>query len=512
MLNHRKSLRWTAIIAALLLQAVIGTALAQPDDRVATVSMSGDPSFLDPHREINALSVIISNHFFDALLDRDPVTMEPIPALAESWEILDPETYRFTIRQGVTFHDGVELTVEDVKYSFDRILDPDFSNRVSNYASAIESVEIVDDHTVQLNLNAPYAPMINRMASFYIVPKHYVEEVGNDVFNRKPIGTGPYEFVEWVGDDHLTMVANEAYWRGAPEVKTVIFRPIPEDSTRLAALLTGEIDLADQITADDASIIQRNNCCDLLAADSNGIYYFTINSSNPPFDDVRVRQALSYAINWDEILGLYGDYAVRVTFPSIPTSFGHAELADYLADKTYEYNPERARELLAEAGLADGFNVNLMAPAGRYPNGEEVVQAAASQLEDIGLTTTIEILEWGVFYGELYPAGLQRDLTIGSTNNPLFDPDHYMATNFDPKRTAFYYSNDELTELIDQGVNETDPEARIKVYQLAMEHLLEQAPYIWGFQVQKLYGTSSRLEWAPRVDGRIFMDEASWAD
>lgn len=507
-----KTINRTCLTALLTIGVFVGSAHAQSDNRTAVVALTGDASFLDPHKEINTLSVIVANHFFDALIDRDPATMEPVPALAESWDIIDPTTYVFHLREGVLFHDGVELTASDVKFSFDRILNPEFSNRVVTYATAIDSVEIIDDYTVQLNLNSPYAPMLNRMASFYIVPQHYVEDVGDEEFNRNPMGSGPYRFVEWERDDHISLVSNEDYWGGAPDVKSVLFRSIPEASTRIAALLSGEVHLADTVSADNAPVIERSNCCDIAVVDSNTVYYLTINSSNEPFDDVRVRQALSHAIDWDSILGLFDGYASRVAFPSLPTVFGHAKIAEHLEGRTLDYDPERARELLAEAGHADGFNVNIMVPSGRYPSGEDVVQVVASQLEEVGLTTTIEVLEWGVFYGELYTAGLQRDLAMGGTANPLFDPDHIMATNFDPKRSSFYYNHEDLTDLIDQGIAETDPDARIEIYKQVMEHLVEQAPYIWGYQVQRIYGLSNDLVWNPRVDGRIFLDEAHWAE
>lgn len=505
-----------ALVKTLLFLAMFAllanAAVAQNDTRTAVIGLTADASFLDPHREINTTSVIVANHFFDALTNRDPRTMDTVPALAESWDIVDSTTYVFNIRQGVRFHDGTPLTAHDVKYSLDRILDPNFSNRVVTYATAIDNVELIDDYTVQINLKEAYAPFLNRMTSFYIVPQHYVEAVGNEEFNRSPMGSGPYKFVEWARDDHITAVANEDYWAGAPDVKRVVFRAIPEASTRIAALLSGEVHLADNVSADDVSVIERANCCGITLADNNTVYYLTINSSNEPFDDIRIRRALTHAINWDEILGLFDGYASRITFPSVPAVFGHAEISEYLEDKLLYYDPERARELLTEAGYASGLTVNLMVPAGRYPGGEDVIQAVASQFEEVGITPTIQVLEWGVFYGELYTAGLQRDISMNGTANPLFDPDHIMATNFDPKRSAFYYWHDDLTALIDQGIAETDPAARIEIYKLVMEHLIDQAPFIWGFQIQRIYGLSNSLEWTPRTDGRIFVDEARWAN
>lgn len=497
---------------SLLVLMVCSASWAQGNSRTAVIAMTGDASFLDPHKEINTTSVIVADHFFDALVERDPRTMATIPSLAASWDIIDSLTYVFHLRHGVRFHDGVELTARDVKYSFDRILDPDFSNRVRTYATAIDSVNVIDDYTVEIKLKTAYAPIINRMASFYIVPQHYVEAIGDEEFNRNPMGSGPYRFVEWVRDDHITMVANEDYWRGAPNIKNVVFRAIPDGSTRMAALLSGEAHLADTISADDVPAVERANCCYVGTSDSNTMYYMTFNSSNAPFDDVRVRRALSYAIDWDEILELFGGHATRIPFPSMPTDFGYAGIAERLEGLIYAYDPERARELLAEAGFSSGLHVKLMGPAGRYPSGENVIQAVANQLEQIGVTTDIEILEWGVFYGEMYAAGLQRDLTLGSMSNPLFDPDHLMATNFDPRRSAFYFHSEELTSLIDEGMEETDPALRTEIYARAMAYLLDQAAYIWGYQVGRVYGLSNEIVWIPRVDGRIFIDEASWAD
>lgn len=490
---------------------------AAPTEEVATaapvpprdvvVAFAGPVTFVDPHLGADTMAVNTANCLFDPLVNRDARDMSIAPGLAESWEIPDSLTYIFHLRKGVRFHNGEEFTSSDVKFTFDRMVNfPQMAKHIKNVAS----VEAPDNYTVIIRLKTPYAPWMVRMPTFYIVPEDYLKATGDEAFNSEPIGTGPYKFVEWVHDDHLTMEANEDYWGGAPEVKRAIFKVIPEASTRVAALLAGEVDAIEVVPPEDVDMLQADPSVRVLPADDFRFYFFAMNQQ-PPFDDVRVRQAVSYAIDWDTILLLFNGYAHRTPLPALPGDFGYADYADDLMQYAYNYDPDKARQLLAEAGYPDGFETVIEGPNSTYPNSVEVLQAVAAQLAEVGIKAEVKVYEYLVYFNDTYQAHKLQGIGIYNMGNPIFDPDHLMGIHFDPDRsTQMYYQNPELTEFIHKGTTTVDRTERIAIYREAMQLLLEQAPFIWGYGVQQIYAVRSDIQWTPRTDVKIYPAEMSF--
>lgn len=482
---------------------------AASSQREVVVAFAGPVTYVDPHMSADTMAVQAANCMFDPLVTRAASDMSIVPALAESWDILDPLTYVFHLRQGVRFHNGEELTSSDVKFTFERMVNfPQMAKHIKN----VESVEALDDYTVQIRLLTPYAPWLVRMPTFYIVPEDYVKEVGDEEFARSPIGTGPYRFVEWVHDDYLKLEANEDYWGGAPEVKRTTFKVIPEASTRVAALLVGEVDAIEVVPPEEVPRLEADENVRVLPADDFRFYFFAMNQK-PPFDDVRVRQAVSYAIDWDTILQLFGGYAHRTPLPALPGDFGYAEYADELMQYTYAYDPDKARQLLAEAGYPDGFETVIEGPNSTYPNGVEVCQAVAAQLTEVGIKAEVKVYEYLVYFNETYQAQKLQGIGIYNMGNPIFDPDHLMGIHFDPDRsTQLYFQMPELTELIHKGTVTVDKTERVEIYREAMKLILEQAPFVWGYGVQQIYAVRSDIEWTPRTDVKIYPQEMSLID
>jgi len=478
--------------------------------RELVVALAADPPTLDPLADASSATVNSVKHIFSSLVERDPDDMSIVPELVESWEIVDDTTYVFKLRKGLRFHNGEELTTSDVKFSFDRMLEPEFISMGKYVETLIESIEVIDEYTVQFNLLTPYAPFLARMPTFHIVPEDYINAVGSEEFARHPIGSGPYKLVERVHGDHITLEAFEDYWGGAPRIKRVVLKPIPESSTRVAALLAGEADIIQNVPPEDIPKLEQEEDVRVVTGDDYRFYFYGMNSANPPFDDVRIRQAVSYAIDWDSICELFEGYATRVPLPALPNDWGYAEYADDLMQYTYDYNPDRARELLAEAGFPDGFETTIELGTGRYPKTEEVAQAASAQLAEVGIKAEVVVYEWGVFYTDIYNGVQVKGLYAGSMGNPIFDPDHLMGVHFDPDRRSYFFNTPELTEMIHRGQVTVDNAERIEIYRGIMKRILEEAPYAWGYTLMQVHGIRADVDWKPRTDTRIFALEASF--
>jgi peptide/nickel transport system substrate-binding protein len=312
---------------------------------------------LDPamHRDRDTETVI--RNMFDGLVTRTNGS-DVVPELAESWEQTDPATYVFTLHSGVKFHNGDDFSADDVVFTFERVLK---EGGVSGQSSPrkgllgpLEKVEKVGDREVKFTLSNPFPPFLQALVHFQIVPAGYVQSVGDAAFAEKPIGTGPFKFVKGKLDSEVVMERFDGYYGGSPklppvgpaQVSKVVFRTMPEPSTRVAALLAGEVTIIQAIPADLVERLQKSDRIQLKTAEGTRSYQIELNNKKPPFDDPRVRQALNMAVNWDKILeNIYLGFATRLPTCFLPSGFG------YDPDlKPYPFDPEKARALLKEAG------------------------------------------------------------------------------------------------------------------------------------------------------------------
>lgn len=277
---------------------------------------------------------------------------EVFPLLASSWEVIDNKTYEFNLRPDVKFTNGDPLTADDVVFTFHRVItegavDGATSPR-AGLLGPIDRVEKIDDATVRFHYleTFPQELLLQALVHFQIVPEKHVTEVGADAFAAAPIGSGPFKFVRGELDSQVVLERNPDYWNGAPALETVVFRMMPEPSTRIAALLSGEVHIIQAVSPDLVERLSGAPNVVVKTAPGTRSYQTELNNSKPPFDDVRVRQALNYAVDWDEILGtIFRGYGDRLSTGFLPTGFGYdTDLAPY------PYDPEKARELLREAG------------------------------------------------------------------------------------------------------------------------------------------------------------------
>ncbi|MDO5424991.1 MAG: ABC transporter substrate-binding protein [Eubacteriales bacterium] len=432
-----------------------------------TWGQGADVTSMDPHQGKETPAVEVTDQIFDTLTVVDAETGELQPQIAESWEQTSDTCYQFKIRQGIKFHDGSDLTAEDVKFSLERAKN---SAAVSYVADFIDNVEIVDDYTVNVNLVAPYAPALRNLSVPFtaIVPKAVVE-ADEEAFKLHPIGCGPYKFVEWKQGDSVKLEAFDDYFGGTPATKNLVMKVIPEAAQRTIALETGEIDLAYDILPNDISKIEENADLTLYDAPSLTCYYISMNMNKEPFNDERVRTAINLAIDRqlliDTIACGAGQAADAIIAPAV---YG------YYSPGEYEYNPEKARELLAEAGYENGFSTSIWVNDNQ--TRIEACQAIQAMLMDIGIDCSVEVMEFGSFIQAT--SNGEHDMGYFGWVTSTTDADYtYYSLEHSSQQGAAgnrtFLADDEVDALIEEARTSTDEEVRLNAYEELAKKLFE---------------------------------------
>ncbi|HSE95062.1 MAG TPA: ABC transporter substrate-binding protein, partial [Methylomirabilota bacterium] len=403
-------MRRSLILLALgiVLAGLTPLAAAQPAGRVV-IAQGVDPTTLDPqnHEETPAYNVLLN--LYDTLLFRDR-DLKIIPWLAESWRVVNPTTWEFKIRRGVKFHNGEEVDADAVKFSLERIINPELKLRQTPNFTLVDKIEATDKFTVRITTKKPFPTLENQLAlRGAIVPPKYFREKDMAHLARNPVGSGPYKFVKWTKDEAITLEANEQWWGGAPKVKTLVIRPIPEHTTRVAALQAGEADIVTNVPPHLIKQVEDNAKLYISKAPSVRTIFLWIythkydrdNKLVGPYDgptkDKRVRQAMNYAVNVDEIIKtvLEGN-GIRTATPLSSKHFGFDP-----SIQPYRQDVAKAKQLLADAGFPNGIDLVLNSPDGRYLKDKEVSEAIGGQLTKAGIRTTVRTHEWGTYLNQM---------------------------------------------------------------------------------------------------------------
>jgi peptide/nickel transport system substrate-binding protein len=426
---------------------------------------------LDPAMETAASSIDLIMVVYERLVEFDDAG-EPQPMLAESWEMPDDLTYIFTLRSDVTFHNGQPLTAADVKHTFDRILDEETGSPWTSQFTPVEEIEATDDLTVTFRLNAPYGPLLAAMASSYasIVPADESLDLQAEM-----VGTGPFMLESWEQDTETVMVPYGGYWiPDEPQVQRLRYRILPDESARLAAVRTGEIHItaiADPLTVESAG---QSEGVRVIEQETTDYYLLGFNTAEAPFDDPKVRRALSLAIDRQAIVDAVFFGRGQVTGPIVPTLGEWAQPVEQLPN--YTVDRDRARELLEEAGHGDlSFTIVVGALYQEFVNIALVIQ---DQLSEIGVTVELDQVEWGTFIDRWRERDFQSFVSFNGSGN---DPDRalYPAFITDGSVNAFQFSDEGVDRMLESGRTTTDPEARRSIYQNIEIALTEAAPVIF---------------------------------
>jgi len=484
-------------LAVLVLTTVLvltRPALAAPTGEVK-IALAAEPNTFDPHLTVGRNTQIFIVNVYDGLTARD-AGGNLVPALAESWKRLNPTTWQFALRKGVKFHNGDDFNADCVKFTLDRAINPETKATVSSEMGTIASTEVVDPFTVNVNTKAPDFLLPVRLGELYglmLSPKH-TNAVGKEGIATKPNGTGPFKLVSWSKNDQLVLEAYDGYWRGAPKVKKITVRPILEDAARIAALQTGEVDLISPIPHARIEELKRNDKLVIKTIAAPRIFHVTIDVRKPPFDNVKVRQALNYAVDVNAILkSLYFGHGTRLATVVDKGALGYDPNVP-----PYPYDPAKAKALLAEAGYPNGFEVEFDSFTGSIADHAKPAEAIAGYLQKVGIKVKMNVFEFSAF-GPRRVQNKTSPLFIYSIGNAYLEPS-WVIRWLTQGGLGMHYKNPKLDELLTRIEGTDDPKKRAPQYSEVQKLLKEEAPFIFLFQADSVFGMTTRVDYTPRAD------------
>lgn len=453
------------------------------------VAQGSDAKTLDPYDTTDAPAGRVAATIFDTLVTRDDEG-NIAPSLAESWEIEDDRTYIFNLRKGVKFHNGEEFTAHDVAFSFAQIAKSPHAESVRATIDFANS-KVIDDYTFMMKMTEPFGPILNHLGHnvMSIVNEKAYTEAGASV-GQKPVGTGPYKFVSWATGDRIMLEANENYWGGAPKVKNLVFRNIPETASRSIEVETGGVDVAIGIQTTELDRLGANPDVTVFRRESPSINFLAFNNSKAPFNNTKVRQAVNMAINKEAIFNVvYQGTGVIATAPMSKVVWAYNE--DLVP---HEYNPEKAKALLAEVGQE---NLEVTITVDQDQARLDTAEMVQAQLSEIGVKVTIVPLERGAFIDRVIDGSLEM-FGLG-WSSPTGDPDYALYSVFHSSMHGAggnmgFYSNEEVDELLETGRYSTDPEVRRDAYLKVQELVWDQVPYVFLQAPEDLIAYNSKIK------------------
>lgn len=478
------------------------------------ITVGSDIVSMSTHGSNDVPSSNVQENIYETLtvLDED---QELQPGLAESWDEVDDTTWEFKLREGVKFHDGEDFNAEAVKVNFERLVDEDIGSPRAFLLDQVEEVEVVDEHTLRLHLEYAYAPLLSNLAhtgtaimSPKIIEEDYAqldpsaaedadddevaEEGDPDAYiNQNPAGTGPFKFKEWVPGSGVTLERFDEYWGDVAKLDSVEFKVVDEQSSRVAELETGASHVADGIGPDNIDRVNSMENASALQVPSVSLNYIGLNVQKEPFDDVKVRQAVSMAIDKDEIIsGVYNNVGIPAIGPLAPLVFGYDENVTGI-----EYDVEKAKELLAEAGYEDGFSTTIWTNDSEQRMNTAI--AVQSQLAEIGVEVEIEELEWGAYLERT--ANGEHDMFILGWSTVTSDADYGMYPLFHSSQQGSpgnrtFLEDPDVDELLQAAREETDADKRQELYTEVQELLVELAPMLYIQHGEHLVGVSDDVK------------------
>ena len=493
--------RMSLVVVMILLTAGVcwlSSSSMAADDNTLTLALESDPTNIDPRFGTDVNSARVSQLVSNGLIKKDP-SANLVPDLAERWENPDDKTYVFYLKKGVTFHDGSEFTAEDVKYTFESVLEPDMNSPKAYAFENLEAIEISDPYTVTFRLKEVFAPFLLEM-TLPIVPKKAAEQEVGEKFTETLIGTGPFQLSEWTHDEQVVFEAYHEHFAGAPKVENVVLKIIPDDTVRFLELKQGNVDLVQNaIPPDMVPIARETKGLKVVEKESIVIYYLGINMEDPILQNVKVRQAIAHAIDRKSIV----DYLIKGQAALATGLLSPANWAYEAEVKHYDYDVEAAKTLLDEAGYPDPdgdgpeSRFKLVYKTSTAPLRIRIGEVLQDQLKQVGIEITeIQTFEWAKFYDDIKSGNFQLFSLrwVGITEPDIFYSIFHSKMVPPDGRNRGRYANERIDELVEQGRRAIDLEERKKIYSEVQKILAEDLPYIYLWYPHNIVVMNERVQ------------------
>lgn len=491
-----------AVLGLLAAAAFSLSAEAQTAKETLVVDLPNDAATLDPHVQWDTDSYSIYRNIFDNLVTRDP-SGKIVPQVATSWRYIDDNNLEFTIRSGIAFHDGSKLTPDDVAFSVKRITNPAFKSPQLSQFDVITDAKVTAPDKVVVTTKSPYPALLAQLVKLSIVPKALVEKMGDTQFNLMPVGSGPYKLKEWQRGVQTLLEANPGYWRGQAPFKAVTFRVVPDVSTRVADLKTGKADMIRNLSPDDALALKKEASLQVFSTPTERVGYLFINAQASPTQDLKVRQAIAYAIDQKSLIdALLQGYGKPVDILLTPDIFG------YVSDvKGYPFDLAKAKALVKEAGAEGKTLVFLTSPA----YDRRMVEALQQMIQETGLKVDIQNSDQATFLrrrqGRPDEAG---SLAFGRWSCACQDADGVILPLFHTGSIWAKYSNPAFDAAVDDARATLDEKRRLDDYKKAFEILRADVPGVGLYQDYAIYAGRKEITWKPTANEAFFVFEMGW--
>jgi peptide/nickel transport system substrate-binding protein len=506
--------KWTlagVLIGLVGILMIPGQLSAAPKGKLV-VALSSDVGTLDPQNHSIRINYIVSWHLYDNLVMRDQKTLKIGPHLAESWKIIDDNTWEFKLRKGIKFDNGEPFNAECVKFTIERGLDPKCPQRPS--VSWVKEVKVIDDHTVRIITEKPYPVALDRLANYQILPVKWAKEKGADFIATNANGTGPYRLKEWKRGVHMILEAKEDYWKGAPPIQTIVYRPIKEIATQISELLTGGIDIVRDVPPDQIPLIENSSIARISKAPTLRVIYIVMDADaragKSQIQNLKVRQAISYAIDVDMIIKtVMTGNAMRTAAVLNPQHFGY----DKSLENPYPYNPEKARQLLKEANFNFDQPLKLVTYTGSIQNPRALVEAVAGYLGKVGIKTNVNVYSDIGMWDRLGREGKLNDLSIHSWGSGgVYDADALYYNYFRSGAAYCYGSSLEMDKWLDDARTTMNSELRKKYYYDAGKYINDHALAVSLYAQYTILGINKRVIYEAPPDEFLRTFEAKLKD
>jgi peptide/nickel transport system substrate-binding protein len=486
-------------LGALLGNSIIRTTYAASKERL-TILSSISLDTLHPYAYSSSPQYGIWNHMIEPLVEVDYAKKVYYGVLAESWEF-QGKKWIFKLRKTVRFHDGSPLAAKDVIYSISRIKNDKQSLQKDNFRDLTE-MQALDDNTIVFTTEVPNAVFLDRLQNRYILSKAGMEAQGSESAEQKPVGTGPYRFVNWQRDGNLVLTRHDNYWGNKAAVKEIVFKRVKEDAGRVAGLLAGQGDVINNVPVEELSRFENHPRVRAEKVEGVRMYFLAMNVTHKPFDNKFFRQAINYAVDPSVIIKhIYEGTGYLMNGPLGSNVIGYDAKI-----RRYPYDPKKAKELLEKAAYSQGADVKLYFSPDRYPKAKEVCQVIADQLAKVGIKTELVSQEFVIFWGKEGVNG--GKLPFYYVGRPAADADtvydQYYRSGVTPR---IQYRNPEFDKLIDEEQRTGDPKKRVAILQQAGRILMEDVPFVPLYTLAEIYGAARNVVWKARPDEKIIVAE-----